>query len=85
MCTVTPIFLRLAHVHRSGSDLHIIHGMVPYVPAGRVLGHEGIGIIEEAGADVKGFKKGDRVLIACITQCATCNFCKKGQHSFCDE
>jgi alcohol dehydrogenase len=58
-------------------DLHIIKGDVPTVEQGRTLGHEGIGIVEEIGEEVKNFKKGDRVLIACITSCATCNFCKK--------
>ena len=58
-------------------DLHIIKGDVPTVEQGRTLGHEGIGIVEEVGEEVRDFKKGDRVLIACITSCATCNFCKK--------
>lgn len=60
-----------------GTDLHIIKGDVPTVEQGRTLGHEGIGIIEEVGSEVKKFKKGDKVLIACITSCATCSFCKR--------
>lgn len=60
-----------------GTDLHIIKGDVPTVDKGRTLGHEGIGIVEEVGSEVKNFKKGDKVLIACITSCATCSFCKK--------
>lgn len=60
-----------------GTDLHIIKGDVPTVDQGRTLGHEGIGIVEEVGKEVKNYKKGDRVLIACITSCATCSFCKR--------
>lgn len=37
--------------------------------AGRTLGHEGVGVVEEIGAEVKGLKKGDKVLISCITAC----------------
>ncbi|CAN9376434.1 unnamed protein product [Alternaria sp. RS040] len=48
-----------------GSDLHILKGDVPTCTPGRTLGHEGIGVIEEIGQEVKNFKKGDRVLIRC--------------------
>jgi len=47
------------------------------------MGHEGIGIVEEVGAEVKGVKKGDKVLIACITSCATCSFCRKSMNDQC--
>ena len=60
-----------------GTDLHIIRGDVPTVEQGRTLGHEGIGVIDEVGGEVKKFKKGDKVLIACITTCASCVFCRK--------
>ena len=69
--------LKLVRTTICGSDLHILQGHVPTVEQGRTLGHEGIGVVEEVGAEVKNFKKGDRVLIACITSCATCSFCKK--------
>jgi alcohol dehydrogenase len=47
------------------------------------LGHEGVGIIEEAGESVRGFKKGEHVLISCICSCATCEYCRKGMYSHC--
>lgn len=50
-----------------GTDLHILKGDVPEVTDGRILGHEGVGIIEGVGAAVTNFKKGDRVLISCIS------------------
>lgn len=73
------------HPVHSGTDLHIIKGEVPQAQPGVTLGHEGVGIVENVGSDVKEFKKGDRVLLSCITQCATCTFCKKGSHSFCTD
>ncbi len=50
-----------------GTDLHIMKGDVPTVTEGRIIGHEGVGIIEEIGTAVSSFKKGDHVLISCIT------------------
>src|SRR5512132_3567271 len=68
-----------------GTDLHIMKGDVPTVTDGRILGHEGIGIIEETGPGVADFHKGDKVLISCITSCATCDFCRKGVYWHCRE
>ena len=68
-----------------GTDLHILKGDVPAVTDGRILGHEGVGIIEEAGNAVTNFKKGDRVLISCISSCGKCEYCKKGMYSHCEK
>ncbi|HBG45652.1 MAG TPA: alcohol dehydrogenase [Deltaproteobacteria bacterium] len=67
-----------------GTDLHILKGDVPEVSEGRVLGHEGIGVIDEVGSGVRNFKKGDRVLISCITSDGSCEYCKKGMYSHCE-
>jgi alcohol dehydrogenase len=66
-----------------GSDLHILKGDVPTVAEGRILGHEGIGVIEEAGDAVSSFRKGDKVVISCITACGKCDFCRKQMYSHC--
>ncbi len=66
-----------------GTDLHIMKGDVPTVTDGRILGHEGIGIIEEVGSAVSSVHRGDRVLISCITSCGKCDFCKQGMYSHC--
>lgn len=66
-----------------GTDLHILKGDVATVAPGRILGHEGVGVIEEAGAAVTSFKPGDRVLISCITSCGKCERCRKGMYSHC--
>ena len=66
-----------------GTDLHILKGDVPEVTDGRILGHEGVGIVEEVGAGVSSFARGDRVLISCITSCGKCDACKRGMYSHC--
>lgn len=67
-----------------GTDLHILRGDVPEVTDGRILGHEGVGIIEKVGSAVIDFKIGERVLISCITSCSKCSYCKKGMYSHCE-
>ena len=66
-----------------GTDLHIMKGDVPAVTDGRILGHEGVGIIAEAGSSVTRFKKGDHVLISCITSCGKCEYCRRAIYSHC--
>jgi len=68
-----------------GTDLHILKGDVPEVTPGRILGHEGVGEIVETGANVSQFKKGDHVLISCITSCGHCEYCRKGMYSHCKD
>jgi len=58
---------------------------VPTVTDGRILGHEGVGIVEEVGTAVTRIRKGDKVLVSCITSCGTCAFCRKGMYSHCDD
>jgi alcohol dehydrogenase len=67
-----------------GTDLHILKGDVPAVTDGRILGHEGVGVIEQVGNAVTGFKKGDHVLISCISSCGKCEYCKRGMYSHCE-
>lgn len=66
-----------------GTDLHILKGDVPTCKPGTILGHEGVGIVEEVGAGVSTFKKGDRVLISCISSCGKCDYCRRGMYSHC--
>ena len=66
-----------------GTDLHILKGDVPTVTAGRILGHEGVGVVEAVGPLVSTFRKGDRVLISCISACGICDLCRKGMYSHC--
>ena len=81
----TDAIVRIYKTTICGTDLHILKGDVPEVTDGRILGHEGIGIIEEVGSAVTTFQKGDKVLISCITSCGKCSYCRKGMYSHCDQ
>lgn len=80
----TDAIVKILKTTICGTDLHILKGDVPEVTAGRIIGHEGVGIIEHAGTSVNNFKKGDHVLISCITSCGKCEYCKKGMYSHCE-
>jgi alcohol dehydrogenase len=80
----TDAIVRIVATTICGTDLHILKGDVPSVATGRILGHEGVGIIEEVGSGVSNFKVGARVLISCITSCGKCANCKKGMYSHCE-
>src|SRR5450432_2737420 len=68
-----------------GTDQHIMKGDVPTVTDGRIIGHEGVGVIDEVGNSVTTFKKGDHVLISCISSCGKCEYCKRGMYSHCEK
>jgi alcohol dehydrogenase len=75
--------VRVTRTTICGTDLHILKGDVPEVVPGTVLGHEGVGIVEETGAAVAGLRAGDHVLISCITACGRCEYCRKAMYSHC--
>jgi alcohol dehydrogenase len=75
--------VRLTRTTICGTDLHILKGDVPSCQPGRILGHEGVGIIDKAGPGVTAFKPGERVLIACISACGKCAYCRKLMYSHC--
>jgi alcohol dehydrogenase len=66
-----------------GTDLHILAGDVPEVHAGRVLGHEAVGTVDEVGGGVHRLSPGDRVLVSCISACGTCRYCREGRYGQC--
>ncbi len=66
-----------------GTDLHILRGDVPTVRPGRILGHEAVGTIEDAGAAVRTIGEGDRVLVSCIYACGACQYCRQGRYGQC--
>ena len=79
----TDAIIKVSTTTICGTDLHILKGDVPTIKDGCILGHEGVGILEEVGKEVTGFKKGDKVLISLITSCGRCSFCKKAMFSHC--
>jgi len=66
-----------------GTDLHILAGDVPEVLPGRILGHEAVGTVVEAGDGVQTLAPGDRVLVSSISACGTCRFCREGRYGQC--
>jgi alcohol dehydrogenase len=79
----TDAIVRMTKTTICGTDLHILKGDVPSCKPGRILGHEGVGVIEQTGTGVTSFKAGDRVLISCITACGKCEYCRKQMYSHC--
>lgn len=66
-----------------GTDLHILRGDVPTVEDGRVLGHEGVGTVQEVGSSVQNLAVGDRVILSCMHGCGVCGYCRVGMPSHC--
>ena len=75
--------VRITKTTICGTDLHIIKGDVPSCTPGRILGHEGVGVIDQVGSAVTAFKPGDRVLISCISACGRCDYCRRQMYSHC--
>lgn len=78
------IIVKVTSTAICGSDLHLIHGLVPNMPKGFRLGHETMGIVEEVGPEVKGLKKNDRVIVPFPVACGHCYQCKHENYSQCD-
>jgi threonine dehydrogenase-like Zn-dependent dehydrogenase len=80
----TDAIVRLTASAICGTDLHMVRGTLPDMKPGTILGHEGVGIVEEVGSDVRNFKPGDRVVIPSSIACGYCSYCRAGYHSQCD-
>ena len=79
----TDAIVKLAKTTICGTDLHILKGDVPTCTPGRILGHEGVGVVDKVGNAVTAFKPGDHVIISCISSCGTCDYCRRGMYSHC--
>jgi alcohol dehydrogenase len=79
----TDAIVRITKTTICGTDLHILKGDLPSCEPGRILGHEGVGIVDAVGAAVTAFKPGDRVLISCVSACGKCLYCRKQMFSHC--
>jgi threonine dehydrogenase-like Zn-dependent dehydrogenase len=67
-----------------GTDLHFIRGTLTGMKSGTIPGHEGVGVIEEVGDDVRNLRGGDRVVIPSTIGCGYCAYCRAGYYSECD-
>src|ERR1043166_323494 len=79
----TDAIVKITKTTICGTDLHILKGDVPSCQPGRILGHEGVGVVETTGAGVTTFRPGDSVLISCISACGKCDYCRRGMYSHC--
>ena len=79
----TDAIVKVSKTTICGTDLHILKGDLPSCVPGRILGHEGVGVVDSVGPSVTAFKSGDRVLISCVSACGKCEYCRKGMFSHC--
>jgi alcohol dehydrogenase len=79
----TDAIIKIVKTTICGTDLHILKGDVPTCDPGRILGHEGVGVVDQIGAAVTAFKPGDRVIVSCISSCGKCDYCRRGMYSHC--
>ena len=78
------VILRVTRAAICGSDLHLLHGLVPDTRLGCTFGHEFTGVVEELGRDVKTLKRGDRVVVPFNISCGRCFFCERGLFANCE-
>lgn len=78
------IVVRVTATAICGSDLHLYRGKVPGMESGDILGHEFMGVVEEAGGDVRHFKRGDRVVVPFTIACGQCFFCDRELYAGCE-
>ena len=78
------IIVRVTATAICGSDLHLYRGKIPGMEAGDILGHEFMGIVEDAGPQVTRVKRGDRVVIPFVIACGQCFHCLLNEHAACE-
>ncbi len=79
------VLLRVTTTAICGSDLHVLHGRIPGMLPGGILGHEFIGVVEETGPGVEKVHEGDRVLASFTVPCGVCWFCGRGLFNRCPD
>jgi threonine dehydrogenase-like Zn-dependent dehydrogenase len=67
-----------------GSDLHLLHGLVPDTRIGSTFGHEIVGVVEEAGPEATGLSEGDRLMVPFNIACGGCYYCQRGLTACCE-
>jgi alcohol dehydrogenase len=83
IAATTDAIVKIVKTTICGTDLHIVKGDLASCKPGRILGHEGVGIVDKVGPAVTAFKAGDRVLISCVSACGKCVYCRKQMYSHC--
>src|SRR5258708_34764913 len=81
----TDAIVRLTASAICGTDLHMVRGTLPGMKAGTILGHEGVGVVEVLGSQVRNLAVGDRVIIPSTIACGSCVYCRAGYYAQCDK
>lgn len=81
----TDAIVKLTASAICGTDLHFVRGTVSPMVPGTILGHEGVGIVEQVGSDVRNLNIGDRVVIGSTIGCGMCSYCRAGYYAQCDK
>ncbi|WP_100447907.1 zinc-dependent alcohol dehydrogenase [Glycomyces xiaoerkulensis] len=76
--------IRIVRSAICGTDLHMVRGAMPGMVEGTILGHEAVGVVEEVGREVRGYRPGDRVVVPSTIGCGTCAYCRAGYYAQCD-
>ena len=79
----TDAIVRLVASAIFGTDLHFVRGSMSGMKPGTILGHEGVGVVEQLGDDVRNLSVGDRVVIPSTIGCGSCNYCRAGYYAQC--
>src|SRR4051812_14574102 len=77
--------VRLTSSAICGTDLHFVRGTMAGMKPGTILGHEGVGVVEELGPNVRNLERGERVVICSTIGCGTCSYCRAGYFAQCDK
>lgn len=80
----TDAIVRLSVSAICGTDLHLVRGSFSGMRPGTILGHEGVGIVETLGTDVRNLQVGDRVVVCPTVACGNCSYCRAGYYAQCD-
>jgi threonine dehydrogenase-like Zn-dependent dehydrogenase len=81
----TDAVVRITTSAICGTDLHFVRGTVTGMKPGTVLGHEGVGVVEEVGRSVRNLRSGDRVVLSSVLGCGSCAYCRDGCFAQCDD
>jgi alcohol dehydrogenase len=79
----SDVLVRVTMAAICGSDLHAMHGLIPGLKPGTIIGHEFVGLVEEVGSGVSTLKPGDRVAASPATWCEACTPCRRGEPQYC--
>jgi threonine dehydrogenase-like Zn-dependent dehydrogenase len=81
----TDVLVRVTTTAICGSDLHVVHGRIPGMSQGGILGHEFVGVVESVGAEVHRFAEGERVVGSFTIPCGACWYCERRHFSRCPD